>query len=55
MDRWTMGMEMWLMPWRPNIVITGRTVFKVSMEVLRGLGGSEGDLFSLKDGSRMQA
>ncbi|GIM11583.1 hypothetical protein Vretimale_15069 [Volvox reticuliferus] len=26
---WTMEMILWLMPWRPNITITGRTVYKV--------------------------
>ncbi|GLI71638.1 hypothetical protein VaNZ11_016912 [Volvox africanus] len=26
---WTMEMVFWLMPWRPNITITGRTVYKV--------------------------
>ncbi|GIL55315.1 hypothetical protein Vafri_10867 [Volvox africanus] len=26
---WTMEMVFWLVPWRPNITITGRTVYKV--------------------------
>ena len=29
--RWTMGMEMWLLPWRPNIMFTGRTFYKVGI------------------------
>ncbi|EFJ39895.1 hypothetical protein VOLCADRAFT_84753 [Volvox carteri f. nagariensis] len=27
--RWTMEMVMWLLPWRPNLTFTGRTVYKV--------------------------
>ncbi len=27
MGRWTMTLEMWLLPWRPRLTITGRTFF----------------------------
>ncbi|KAG1660083.1 hypothetical protein FOA52_011149 [Chlamydomonas sp. UWO 241] len=29
--RWTMNMEMWLLPWKPNLLFTGRTFYKVDL------------------------
>jgi len=30
--RWTMGMQLWLLPWRPYVVFTGRSFYKVNTD-----------------------